>query len=236
MKVVLKKKEDKKKVWLLAVLGLVAAVTLYVEVFSGDSTPGPSVGNSGGQMAPAVLPADTGSTASTQRRGLAARRNSSEWRVSLKSKNPEDRPDPAKIDPTLRMDLLAKVQSVSLEGGSRNLFQFGAVAPPPAAGPLPKERKIAINNPAPVVAPPSGPPPPPPPPAIPLKYYGYSNARGETRKKAFFLNGEEIVVAWEGETIDHRYKVVHVGVNSVDVEDVQFKNKQTLPLAEEAAA
>jgi hypothetical protein len=42
-------------------------------------------------------------------------------------------------------------------------------------------------------------------------------------------------VAWEGEMIKNRYKVVHVGINSVEMEDVQFKNKQSLPLAEELA-
>ena len=36
----------------------------------------------------------------------------------------EERPDLTKIDPTLRFDLLAKVQSVERSGGVRNLFQF----------------------------------------------------------------------------------------------------------------
>jgi hypothetical protein len=229
MKVVLKKKEDKKKVWFLTALGVVAAVLLYSNMGS-DSSPSPAPGNT---AAPAALPADAGA----QHRGIQARRTSSEWRPRMGTQRPEDRIDPTKIDPTLRLDLLAKVQTVALEGGSRNLFQFGVAPPPPTpAGPIKSPSKIAINNSQPVVLPPSGPPPPPPPPAIPLKYYGYSNARGETRKKAFFLDGDDIIVTWEGDTIKSRYKVVHVGVNSVDVEDTQFKNKQTLPLVEEAAA
>ena len=36
--------------------------------------------------------------------------------------------------------------------------------------------------------------------------------------------------AVEGEIIKRRYKVVRVGINSLVVEDVEFKNEQTLPL------
>lgn len=233
MKVVAKKTDNRK--WWLALLGVVTAIWAYSNLGS-DSTPSPAPVSTN---APAVLPADSGTPAAQQqRRGAMAGRTSSEWRPRVGSKRPEDRLDPTKIDPTLRLDLLAKVQTVALEGGSRNLFQFG-VAPAPMVPFTPPHNPghIIVNGPQPP-PPPTGPvmpPPPPPPPAIPLKYYGYSNARGESRKKAFFLDGDDIIVAWEGDTIKSRYKVIHVGVNSVDVEDTQFKNKQTLPLAEEAA-
>ena len=63
-----------------------------------------------------------------------------------------------------------------------------------------------------------------------------SSARGDDRKRAFFLDGDEILVAAEGETLKrNRYRVVHIGVNSVEMEDTQFKQTQKLPLAEEAA-
>jgi hypothetical protein len=81
----------------------------------------------------------------------------------------------------------------------------------------------------------AGPPPPPPPPPIMLKYYGYSSARGDNRKRAFFLDGDDILVAGEGEVVKKRYRVVRIGVNSVVMEDTQFKHEQTLPLQEEAA-
>jgi hypothetical protein len=134
------------------------------------------------------------------------------------------------------------VQNVALEGGSRNIFQFGAAAPatPAPTGPIPKVGKITpgqvANNkpPAPPVAP--GPPPEPVAPPIPFKYYGYSSVKGEARKRAFFLDGENVIVVFEGEMIKNRYKVVHVGLRSVEMEDTQFKNgKQALPLAEDVA-
>jgi hypothetical protein len=81
----------------------------------------------------------------------------------------------------------------------------------------------------------SGPPPPPPPPPITLKYYGYTAQRADGHKRAFFLDGDDIFVAAEGDLVKRRYKIVRIGVNSVVVEDTQFNNTQTLALAEESA-
>jgi hypothetical protein len=140
------------------------------------------------------------------------------------------------IDPTLRTDLLAKVQAVDMEGGRRNLFQVGAP-------PLPPEPTVSVKGgtqaakafgPEPEPGPPPKPAEPPPPP-ITLKYYGYSSARTDSRKRAFVLDGDEILVGAEGDTVKKRYRVVRIGVNSVVMEDTQFKHQQTLPLQEEAA-
>ncbi|MBZ5634276.1 MAG: hypothetical protein LAO55_14235 [Acidobacteriia bacterium] len=143
--------------------------------------------------------------------------------------------DLTRVDPTLKTELMARVRQVSVEGGARSLFEFYTPPPPP---PVPK--------PAPIVPKPpteaelraadlkKGPPPPPPPPPIPLKFYGYSGALRSTVRRAFFLDGEDIVQAGENETIRNRYKIVRIGVNSAVVEDTVAKNQQTLPLAEEA--
>ena len=171
-------------------------------------------------------------------RALPPSRSGEEYRPSLKPKRPEERVDPMSIDPTLRLDLLAKVQAVDMQGGTRNLFQFSTAPPPP----LPKEPTVALGKGAAAAAnkakqPPPGPPQPvtPQAPPIQLKYYGYSSARDDNRKHAFFLDGDDILVAGEGEVLKKRYRVVRIGVNSVVMEDTQFKHEQTLPLQEEAA-
>jgi hypothetical protein len=124
----------------------------------------------------------------------------------------------------------------------RNIFQYGsAPPPPPVAGKpidLPKgTAKIAINQPPPK---PSGPPLPPPAPTAPamtFKYYGYKVSKSDGRKEAFLLDGEDIIIAGENDDMKRgRYKVVKIGVNSITIEDTQFKTTQTLPLQEEAAA
>jgi hypothetical protein len=149
----------------------------------------------------------------------------------LHSKRPEDRIDPMTIDPILRLDLLAKVQAVVLSGGSRNLFQYG---PPPVKDALKgPEPKVVPQPVAPVLKTDDQPKPIAPPPPINLKYYGFSTGRMNGKKTAFFLDGDEISVAGEGETVKKRYRVVRIGVNSVLMEDTESKRQQSLPLTEE---
>ena len=133
----------------------------------------------------------------------------------------EPLPLPGAVDPKLRLDLLLKAAGVSYDGMERNIFQYHTPPPPP---PKPVEGATVVKAP--------GPPPPPPPPPIPLKYYGYAHKPSETAKKAFLVDGEEIFIASEGEVVNKRYRIVKIGVNTVEVEDLVSKHKQTLPLQE----
>jgi len=65
---------------------------------------------------------------------------------------------------------------------------------------------------------------------VPLKFYGYVSAPGQSVRRAFFLDGDQILVGSEGDILKKRYRVVRIGVNSVVVEDLEFKAEQTLPL------
>jgi len=142
--------------------------------------------------------------------------------------------DVSRIDPALKLDLLARLQKLPFEGGERSLFEFGA--PPKPKTPTPTvARVLPTTSPATPVVPAS--PPKPVIPPIPLKFYGYvSDSRGiapGTAKRAFFLDGEDIVVAGENDVIHNRFKVIRIGVNSAVIEDTTTKNQQTLPLVEE---
>jgi hypothetical protein len=44
---------------------------------------------------------------------------------------------------------------------------------------------------------------------------------------------EEIFIGEEGSLIAKRYKIVRIGVNSIELEDIQSKQSQQLPLQEE---
>jgi hypothetical protein len=228
---------DRKKLYFLGALILVGGYLFYDNVLSGPSASGPSrpVRRAASANPDLVSPIPPPSSESV-RHPASSSRSGEEFRPSLKPKRPEERVDPMSIDPTLRRDLLAKVQAVPLEGGSRNLFAAGQ--PPAAALPPEPTIKVAGLGKRPVGPEPPPPPPapvlPPPPPPITLKYYGYSSAK-DNRKHAFFLDGDDILVAAEGETVKKRYRVVRIGVNSVVMEDTQFKHEQTLPLQEEAA-
>jgi hypothetical protein len=159
-----------------------------------------------------------------------------EFRPSLRARRPEDRPDPLTVDPTLRLDLLAKMQNVNLQGGERSLFDF---AQPPApklpepkipVKPLPARAADLAKAAVPAI---SAPPAKPKAPPIPLKFYGFVSSAPGGPKRAFFLDGDDILVASEGDLVKKRYKVVRIGVNSVVMEDTQFKDQQTLGLVAE---
>jgi hypothetical protein len=226
---------EPKKVALLAGLTALGAYLLYSNLSSSPSNGAAVEGRVARQSA-----ADSAVTAAAQnaatpaRPGAGRKTNREEFRPSYRRKGGVD---PSTIDPRLRLDLLAKVQAVELAPAERNLFQFGAAAPlATAIEPgkiIPKtqaqiEQERAKLNP--------GPAAPPPPPAITLKYYGYTAQRADGRKRAFFLDGDDIFVAAEGDLIKKRYKVVRIGVTSVEVEDTQFNHTQMLPLAAEEAA
>ena len=140
--------------------------------------------------------------------------------------------DLTNVDPELKLYLLSKIQEVPAAGGERNLFQFGPAPAPKleAKGPEPKIVAWQGAKPPEPEAPPA---PPPPPPPIALKYYGFSTQHDNGKKTAFFLDGDEIIPAGEGETVKRRYKVVSIGVNSVLMEDTQAKRQQRVQLMEE---
>ena len=127
----------------------------------------------------------------------------------------------AALDPELRLDLLAKVRSVKYEGTERNVFQFYTPPPPPPPKPV-----------APVVVKAEGPPPVQPLAPIPLKFYGFASKPGESPKRAFFAEGDDIFIAAEGDVMKRRYKVLHIGVNTVEMEDLETHSRQKLPLQE----
>ena len=227
---------EPKKVAMLGGLVLVGGYVFYTNVLSGPETEKPKTTEAplaatapGAPLVPGRVPA--------QRKTMRFR--SEAWVPKIPTR-PEDKPNYATVDPTLRLDLLAKVQAVEPEGGARSLFQF-SVAPPPEATPTqvaaihPKPRFIGPMPPPPPAPPPVKPPEPPPPP-ITLKFYGYSTPRADGQKRAFFLDGDDIFVAAEGEMVKKRYRVVQIGVNSVIMEDTQYKNnRQTLILQQEQA-
>jgi hypothetical protein len=120
------------------------------------------------------------------------------------------------LDPSLRFDLLRSSEDVTYKGNGRNIFS--SQAPPPDI-PTPIAKAIPDNvQQAPAPPPPSG-----------LKFYGFAGPKNGN-KKIFLIKGEDIFLAKEGDIVDRRYKVVRVGSNSVEIEDVLTSHTETLPL------
>lgn len=225
----------------LAVLGGLVLIGGYF--YFSNRTPSDSGGSTPASSLRSVPAADVPVTlqrnALNKARARAQQRNSQQLEFHPTLKFKDGQLDRANIDPTLRLDLLEKVQNVKIDNVSRSLFETLA-APPVEVANIPKLEKIIPKFEP--FGPPLPPQPPkavakvePPPPPIPLKFYGFINpVKTVGTKRAFFLDGDDIIVANEGELIKNRYKIVRIGINSADVEDTQFKNhRQTLPLIEE---
>ncbi len=228
---------DRKKVTILAGLGVVLVVVWFINrsPSAPDVAPAPKAQARPNPLGPRTLPPELSAGPRVGTRGARGNPSNADFRPTLKLK---DGMDVSKIDPSLHLDLLAKVKTVELTGGSRSLFEF---APPPAPPPpdVPKIHPF-VGPPAPPPKPvevPVVPTPTPPPPPIPLKFYGFSGTpRSTGPRSAFFLDGDDIVIARESDTIRNRYKIIRIGVNSAVVEDTANKNQQTLPLVEELGA
>ena len=235
---------ERKQIVILAALLVVFVVVYWINRNPDGAQPQASAPSGAGPLTAAnPAPARAGSSSTTaltpssltpmppQRGGPDRRAEASIQDFKPTLKLPEGT-DISRIDPSLKLDLMAKLLNTPLEGGERSLFEFGPEPKPPLPHVSPvKPAPLPVPLPA-VPVTPAAPVKPAAPP-IPLKFYGYVSESQGPSKRAFFLDGEDIVVAGENETIHNRYKVIRIGVNSAIVEDTTNKNQQTLPLVEE---
>jgi len=131
------------------------------------------------------------------------------------------------LDPTLQLGLLAASEQTEYRGSGRNIFISQAEPViPKAMGSGATDQPKKDDGPAQYVI-----PRPDPAPRIPLQFYGLASRPGEPNK-IFLKLGEDVWVAGEGETVDRRYKVVHILPMSVDILDLVTNSTQTIPLTQ----
>jgi hypothetical protein len=123
------------------------------------------------------------------------------------------------LDPTLQLDLLRSAEETQYTGKGRNIFRAQIDIPKVVAPPVQQPVQVQL------------PPQPPPPPPINLKFFGFASKPGEP-KRIFLSTGEDVFIAKEGDIVNRRYKILHIGTTSVEVEDVLNNNRQSLPLTQ----
>jgi hypothetical protein len=145
--------------------------------------------------------------------------------------------DPARgdVDPMLRIEFLERLSKVEAPTGLRNLFEIGPAAAN-GEGALPV-RVIPVKSVGPIApAAPQYPPVTMPTANIPYKYYGFAKpVNSGDANRGFFMEGDNILVAIEGQLIQQRYLVVQLTPKTAKLEDTQLKLGQTLQLVPEAA-
>jgi hypothetical protein len=195
--------EDRKKAFAVGGFLLVAALVMYFEL----RDPGTTVAPTPTAVAPAPVnaPVAAGGTAA---------------KAVGKASNP--------LDPTLHMDAMLVSESLEYSGSGRNIFSMTSAPPIDIPKPVSAARVNTAPAAPPVPCPPNCPPPPPPPP-IDLKFFGVETATNGTRQ-ACLLHGDDVILAHAGDVVVRRYRVITVDAKSIQVEDLQNNNKQTLPL------
>lgn len=137
------------------------------------------------------------------------------------SNNPRGKKVEASLDPTLQLDLLRSIEETKYSGNGRNIFVPYVDIPKPVDTGVKKAEDTG----------PPPPPQPPPPPPITLKFFGFANKPGEP-KKIFLSQDGDVFIAGEGEIVNRRYRILHIGTSSVEIEDVLNNNRQTIPLTQ----
>jgi hypothetical protein len=216
---------------IVGALVAIAAVLFWYNSSGDDSgqASSPSVGTLPGAAGPA--PASPRPAAVVQRRNASLTSDRTTLRLRAVDATRGD------VDPTLRLDLLNRLASIQQAAAGRSLFEL-ATTPPAAVVSAPKIVGPTIQVKNPVLPGQLGPGSTALPITvnIPFKYYGYVKPTSPVpANKGLFLDGENILVASEGELVRQRYLVVELTPNSARLEDTQLKQGQTLPVMPVAA-
>jgi hypothetical protein len=123
--------------------------------------------------------------------------------------------------PDVRLDAL-EAERPKPGPTERDLFRFKPKPPPPP----PKAVAMPVAPPV-----PTGPPPPPPPPPIPYKFIGLVES-GPAKRIAVLSDGRgSPVYGREGDIIEGRYRILRIGAESIEMEHIDGRGRQTIRLS-----
>jgi hypothetical protein len=127
-------------------------------------------------------------------------------------------------EPSLHLDRLEKLRKRQGSGPHRNIFVAAAAPTPLAPGQQaakPPERFVGPK-----------PPPPPPPLQVPAEFFGYATRRASGKKVAFFTSGDDVLVVPEGDSFLGRYRLVHIGNDTADIEELGTGRHTTVTMVQ----
>jgi hypothetical protein len=132
-------------------------------------------------------------------------------------------------DGRIRLDLIGTDTKVG-DVGRNNLFQYRTAAVPAVqagpTSPIPPVPTPVDQRPIITV-----PPTPPPPPPIPLKYQGFAVMdQSQGVLTAFLSDDAQHFNVTQGEVLMGRFRIERITTTAVDVQDLEFNRRQTLPL------
>lgn len=133
---------------------------------------------------------------------------------------------PGRRDPDLpRIDLARLDRPRPASGiGRRDLFDF-ATPPPTPPPPMPSAPPVMVETPPPITV-------PTPPPLAPLniKYIGAFEGKKGLKVAVLMTDRKEVLTGQTGEVVANRYRIVRIGLESVDVQEVGSEQVRRIPL------
>lgn len=114
-------------------------------------------------------------------------------------------------DPSLHLDRLARLRRMKYTGAHRNIFSSKALPPPPPSKAA-VQKAAAVHS---VVARPV-----PRPLQVPLTFYGMAIDPKTGTKLAFFTSGDHVYIAHQGETLLGRFRLLQIGTNTVEFQEI----------------
>lgn len=129
-------------------------------------------------------------------------------------------------NPIVDVDLKAlETERPEPEDSTRNPFRFRPKPAPPApsAAVIKQQQAAAAAQAA------SAPVGPPPPPRIPLKYIGdMTDPKNAGKRIAILSDARGTYYGREGEVVEGRYRIVRIGVESIELTYLDGRGRQTI--------
>ena len=134
--------------------------------------------------------------------------------------------DAGRREPDLPRIDLARLDRPRPESGvgHRDLFDFAAPPPTPPPPPMPSAPPVE-ETPPPVTV-----PTPPPLPPLNIKYIGAFEGKKGLKVAVLMTDRKEVLTGQVGEVVANRYRIVKIGLESVDVQDVGSEQVRRIPL------
>ena len=144
------------------------------------------------------------------------------------SPNLQDDPIIQVPNPHIRMEEIGRARSTEYKGSGRNPFSPAAAPAPRAPKTEKKFDDYGPKLPAPI--------PPPPPPKLPdnVKFYGYGTGLNGTSRRAYFYDGDDVQILGEGDVLLKRFRIVRIGNDHIEFEEISTGRIGTAPLEEQA--
>ena len=224
---------DRKSLAMLGAALAVLAVVVYFQYFRQAPDPLPAGLET---VLPAAAPTDLAEVV-IPAPPPAARQRGGRFRPRVGGRGSDDPPDPLTADTSLRTGLLEKIRSIEVPSVDRDIFNFGRPKPP-AGPPQPEVRQAqAVLDRAMAKKPVAAPKPPPKKAPVVAtvrppdwKYFGLASQGDAAPKRAFLLDGEEILVGARGSVLNGRYRIESIGMEVVVLADLEANQEFSIDL------